>query len=83
MTREIAHQQMFEAALASITDNFPPGKLPGDPNLGHVYMQTSDGYGTGGAAEASESFEFVQENSKWGFKLESDPVDQSADQTIL
>lgn len=83
MTREVAHQQMFEAALASITDNFPPGKLPGDPNLSHVYMQTSDGYGAGGATEPSEGFELVQQNNTWGFKLESDPVDQSANQTIL
>ena len=28
MTVKIAHQKMFEAALDSITDNFPPGTLP-------------------------------------------------------
>jgi Mn-containing catalase len=84
MTREIAHQQMFEAALASITDNFPPGKLLGDPQLGHVYVQTSDGYGDAGATEASEGFEFAQlHNPAWGFELDDDPVGKAADQTIL
>lgn len=43
MTREIAHQKSFEKALYSIEPNFPPGKLPGDPNFADVYFNTSHG----------------------------------------
>jgi len=41
MTREVAHQKMFEAALASIGDTFPPGKLPGDDGIAHTYFADS------------------------------------------
>lgn len=43
MTREIAHMQMFTAALDSIKENFPPGVLQGDPRFTHVYFNMSDG----------------------------------------
>lgn len=43
MTREIAHFQMFNAALADITPNFPPGILQGDPRFTHTYFNLSDG----------------------------------------
>jgi Mn-containing catalase len=33
MTREIAHQKSFEKALYAIEANFPPGKLPGQPEF--------------------------------------------------
>jgi Mn-containing catalase len=82
MTREVAHQKMFEGALASITDNFPPGKLPGDENLAHVYIPGSDGYGVG-KTEPTPGFEFAETNSDWGFKFEDDPVGNSTDQEIL
>jgi Mn-containing catalase len=42
MTREIAHMQMFRAALATIRPNFPPGVLQGDPAGTHVYFDMSD-----------------------------------------
>lgn len=45
MTREIAHQKSFEKALYSITPNFPPGKLPGDPAFTSVYFNMSQGEG--------------------------------------
>lgn len=45
MTREIAHQQSFEKALYAITPNFPPGKLPGDPEYTDLYMDMSQGDG--------------------------------------
>lgn len=63
MTREIAHQKMFEAALDAITHNFPPGRLPGDKELAHAYFNDS--------AEANakvSGFELVSP-AKWGFKL--------------
>ena len=43
MTREIAHSQMFSAALESIQPNFPPGVLQGDPRYTHAYFNMSDG----------------------------------------
>lgn len=43
MTREIAHFQMFGAALESIQPNFPPGILQGDPRHTHTYFNLSDG----------------------------------------
>ncbi len=43
MTREIAHLQMFTAALDTIQPNFPPGILQGDPRFTHTYFNMSDG----------------------------------------
>lgn len=43
MTREIAHYQMFSAALETIQPNFPPGVLQGDPRYTHLYMNMSNG----------------------------------------
>jgi Mn-containing catalase len=43
MTREIAHFQMFSAALATIEPNFPPGVLQGDPRFTHSYFNMSNG----------------------------------------
>jgi Mn-containing catalase len=43
MTREIAHFQMFSAALATIQPNFPPGILQGDPRYTHTFFDMSNG----------------------------------------
>lgn len=43
MTREIAHFQMFNAALDTIEHNFPPGVLQGDPRYTHAYFNMSNG----------------------------------------
>lgn len=43
MTREIAHFQMFSAALETIEPNFPPGVLQGDPRFTHTYFNMSNG----------------------------------------
>jgi|SRR5579871_2236553 len=43
MTREIAHFQMFAAALEDIRPNFPPGILQGDPRYTHTYFNMSNG----------------------------------------
>jgi Mn-containing catalase len=49
MTREIAHFQMFTAALDTIQPNFPPGVLQGDPRFTHTYFNMStDGAHDGG-----------------------------------
>ncbi|MGI4751563.1 MAG: manganese catalase family protein [Janthinobacterium lividum] len=41
MTREVAHYKMFEAALNSIPNNFPPGVLQADPRFTQQYYNTS------------------------------------------
>ena len=43
MTREVAHFQMFNAALENIQPNFPPGVLQGDPRYSHTYFNMSNG----------------------------------------
>jgi len=43
MTREIAHFQMFEAALETIKPNFPPGVMQGDPRYSNTYFNMSNG----------------------------------------
>ena len=43
MTREVAHAQMFEAALSTITPNFPPGVRQGDPRYSNTYFNLSNG----------------------------------------
>jgi Mn-containing catalase len=42
MTREIAHFQQFNAALATIEPNFPPGVLQGDLRFTHTYFNMSN-----------------------------------------
>lgn len=44
MTREVAHYQMFEAALATIQPNFPPGVLQTDPRHSNTYYNMSPGH---------------------------------------
>lgn len=43
MTREIAHFQMFGAALDTIQPNFPMGVLQGDPRHTHTFFNLSNG----------------------------------------
>lgn len=83
MTREIAHQQMFTAALASISTNFPPGTLPGDERLGHAYIADSGDYGAGSDGADVTGFELAQDNSDWGFELDTTPVAHASGQTVL
>ena len=43
MTREVAHFQMFHAALESVQPNFPPGILQSDPKFSNKYFNMSKG----------------------------------------
>ena len=43
MTREVAHYQMFHAALETIQPNFPQGILQGDPRFSNKYFNLSNG----------------------------------------
>lgn len=61
MTREVAHQKMFEKALYSIENNFPPGKLPGNPEYTDKYYNMSTGAGDArGPWNQGEQWEFVE-----------------------
>lgn len=68
MTREIAHYQMFAAALETIQPNFPMGILQGDPRYTHTYFNLSNGsdargpWNEGqGPWSAGEEWEYVDE----------------------
>lgn len=77
MTREIAHQKMFEAALAAIP-NFPPGKLPAKDNFDHTYYNDSTDGGPKVTEEAAMGFQLVQQNSAdWEFEFVADPASEA------
>lgn len=67
MTREVAHYQMFEAALASIQPNFPPGILQSDPRYSNLYFNMSGGndfrgpWNEGASTQMQESYQFVED----------------------
>ena len=62
MTREVAHQKMFENALYAIEGNFPPGKLPGDLEYTDKYFNTSTGEGDmRGPWNEGEQWEYVEQ----------------------
>jgi len=65
MTREVAHQKMFEAALDAIADNFPPGNLQGDQDLAHVYLKDS----LNGNKGQSAGFDLVTGHGDWTFNM--------------
>jgi Mn-containing catalase len=65
MTREIAHQKSFEKALYSIEPNFPPGKIPGQPQFTDRYFNMSQGEGDArGPWNSGEQWEFVSDISE-------------------
>lgn len=70
MTREIAHFQMFEAALESIKPNFPPGIMQGDPRFSNKYFNMSNGisfkgpWNEGVSPGLGESWEYIEDPVK-------------------
>jgi Mn-containing catalase len=63
MTREVAHQKMFESALAAIENNFPSSNVPPDERFTHTYFdESTDG------SEVSEGFKLVQAQGLWEFE---------------
>jgi Mn-containing catalase len=70
MTREVAHFQMFEAALDSIQPNFPPGILQSDPRFSNAYFNMSDGeeysgpWNEGTSPEFGEEWKYIQDPKK-------------------
>ena len=70
MTREVAHYQMFEAALATIQPNFPPGILQTDPRYSNLYFNMSSGndfrgpWNEGASTQFGETFQFISDPIK-------------------
>lgn len=67
MTREVAHYQMFEAALESIKPNFPMGILQSDPRYSNLYFNMSSGndfrgpWNEGPSTQLGETFQFIED----------------------
>jgi Mn-containing catalase len=65
MTREIAHQKSFEKALYAMEANFPPGKLPGQPDFTDKYFNMSQGEGDmRGPWNQGEQWEFIEDREQ-------------------
>lgn len=65
MTREIAHQKSFEKALYAIKDNFPSGKLPGNPEFTDKYYKLSQGVGEmRGPWNEGEQWEYIDKHEE-------------------
>ena len=67
MTREVAHYQMFEAALSTIQPNFPPGVLESDPRYSNKYFNLSNGvdfkgpWNEGKTTQMKETWEVIKD----------------------
>lgn len=61
MTREVAHLQMFQAALESVQPNFPPGILQSDPRFSNKYFNMSKGEDFTGPWNDGKSIELGEE----------------------
>lgn len=67
MTREVAHFQMFEAALETIQPNFPPGILQSDPRYSNLYFNMSSGndftgpWNEGESTQLGETFQYIED----------------------
>jgi Mn-containing catalase len=70
MTREVAHYQMFEAALQTIQPNFPPGVLQSDPRYTNLYFNFSSGndfsgpWNEGSSTQLNETVQFIEDPIK-------------------
>ena len=71
MTREVAHFQMFEAALESIKPNFPPGVLQSDPRYSNLYFNMSTGndfsgpWNSGPSSKFGETYQYIEDPIKY------------------
>lgn len=67
MTREVAHFQMFQAALDSIQPNFPPGILQSDPKHSNTYFNMSNGsdvrgpWNEGNSPQLDEKWQYIKD----------------------
>ena len=77
MTREVAHQKMFESALASITNNFPSSNVAPDERFTHTYFDESKN-----GKKSSPGFDLVNSQGLWSFDL-SDPSEAGGSEPEL
>jgi Mn-containing catalase len=67
MTREVAHYQQFEAALATIQPNFPPAVLQSDPRYSNLYFNMSSGqdargpWNEGDSSQLGEKWQYIED----------------------
>lgn len=67
MTREVAHFQMFEAALDTIQPNFPQGVLQSDPRYSNKYFNMSNGqefrgpWNEGLSTQLGEKWQYIED----------------------
>lgn len=67
MTREVAHYQMFEAALETIKPNFPMGTLQAVPAFSNLYFNMSSGNSVNGpwnqgvSTQLGETWQFIED----------------------
>ena len=84
MTREVAHYQMFEAALSTITPNFPMGTLQSDPKYSNLYFNMSNGneirgpWNQGESSELGETWQYIEDPVKHILETNS-LLDQKSD----
>ncbi len=70
MTREVTHYQQFEAALATIEQNFPPGVLQTDPRYSNLYFNMSKGddklgpWNQGESSQLKEEWQYIDRPAK-------------------
>lgn len=70
MTREVAHYQQFEAALATIKPNFPMGVLQADPRYSNLYFNMSSGnairgpWNQGESTQLGETWQYIEDPIK-------------------
>ncbi|HET8574298.1 MAG TPA: manganese catalase family protein [Edaphocola sp.] len=83
MTREVAHFQMFEAALDTIQPNFPPGVRQSDPRYSNKYFNMSKGeksegpWNKGTSTKLNEEWEYI--NDPGTYVNKSDGLTQLGD----
>jgi Mn-containing catalase len=71
MTREVAHYQMFEAALETIQPNFPPGILQSDPKHSNTYFNLSAGgkakgpWNQGSSTQLKEEWQVIDKPTEY------------------
>lgn len=67
MAREVAHYQMFEAALQTIAPAFPPAVLQSDPRYTNLYFNMSNGsdvrepWNEGVSTQLGETWQYIQD----------------------
>jgi len=77
MTREVAHYQMFEAALSTIKPNFPMGVLQADTRYSNLYFNMSSGnairgpWNQGESTQLGEAWQYIEDPIKHVLKTNS------------